>query len=62
MNVMQTKSNPIVVSIFTRRERIGNQPAILDTIYSQTMPPDKVVLNLAYDKQMSDIVQEYLEG
>lgn len=59
---MQAKNNPIIVSLTTWSERIGNLPTVLDTIYSQTMPPDKVVLNLAYDEQVPDIVQEYLDA
>ena len=59
---MQIKNNPIIVSLITRCERISNLPTVLDTIYSQTMSPNKVVLNLAYDEHVPDIVQEYFEG
>ena len=42
--------------------RIKNIPAVLDSIYSQTMLPDKVVLNLAYDEVVPDEVQIYIDA
>ena len=59
---MQIKNNPIIISLTTWRERIGNLPTVLDTIYGQTMLPDKVVLNLAYDEQIPDNIQAYLDA
>lgn len=50
----------IIVSLTTWSQRIGNVPIVLDTIFSQTTPPDLVVLNLAYDEKVPTDVQDYL--
>lgn len=50
----------IIVTLTTWSKRIGNIPTVLDTIYKQTLPPDKVVLNLAYGEFVPDEVQHYL--
>lgn len=50
----------IIVSLTTWSARIRNIPAVLDSIYSQSLLPDKVVLNLAYDEVVPDEVQAYI--
>ncbi len=40
--------------------RLSNLPAVLDTIYAQTVQPDLVVLNLAFEEIVPDEVQKYL--
>lgn len=51
----------IIVSLTTWYKRIGNIPVVLDSIYGQTMLPDKVVLNLAYDEEIPEKVKIYIE-
>ena len=51
----------LIVSLTTWSKRIGNIPTVLDTIYSQTMLPDKVVLNLAYGEPIPPNVQDYIK-
>ncbi len=50
----------IIVSLTTWRNRISNLPVVLNTIYSQTLLPDKVVLNLAYEEVIPESVNSYL--
>ena len=40
----------LVVSLTTWKKRIGNIPAVLDTIFAQTVQPDAVVLNLSEEE------------
>lgn len=42
--------------------RLNNLPAVLDTIYHQTLPPDLVVVNLAHDEVVPENVMQYLES
>ena len=42
----------IIVSLTTWSKRIQNIPTVLDTIFAQTLPPDLIVLNLAYEEQI----------
>lgn len=51
----------IIVSLTTYSKRINNIPAVLDTIFSQTVPPDFVVLNLAYEEIVPEEVQRYID-
>lgn len=51
----------IIVSLTTWSKRIQNIPTVLDTIFAQTLPPDLVVLNLAYDEAVPDNVQQYID-
>ena len=51
----------IIVTLTTWSKRIGNIPYVLDTIYGQTVSPDKVVLNLAYDEVVPADVQNYID-
>jgi len=43
------------------QHRLKNIPIVLDTIFSQTLHPDLVVLNLAYDEEIPDEVQIYID-
>lgn len=54
-------SERVIVSLTTWSARIGNIPAVLDTIFNQTIQPDLVVLNIAYDLIIPDAVNNYLE-
>lgn len=51
----------LIVTLTTWEARIGNIPAVLDSIYGQTLKPDLVVLNVAYDLVIPDPVQAYLD-
>jgi len=50
----------IVVTLTTWSARISNIPSVLDSIYSQTMLPDVVVLNLAFNEIIPSDVETYL--
>lgn len=50
----------IIVSLTTWAPRIMNIPAVLDSIFSQTVKPDKVVLNLSEGEYVPPAVNEYL--
>ncbi len=52
----------VIVSLTTYSKRIGNIPVVLDTIFAQTVPPDLIVLNLAYDEVIPDDVKKYIES
>lgn len=54
------KEDRIIVSLTTWSKRINNIPVVLDTIFAQTLPPDLVVLNLAYEEQIPESVREYI--
>ena len=51
----------LVVTLTTWAARIGNIPAVLDSIFSQTLPPDVVVLNLAEEEIIPASIQQYLD-
>ena len=51
----------IIVSLTTWEKRIGNIPAVLDTIFGQTMRPDIVVLNLSEGLVIPDEISNYLD-
>lgn len=51
----------IIVTLTTWSQRIANIPTVLDTIYRQTLPPNLVVLNLAYDETVPSRVQDYID-
>ena len=51
----------IIVTMTTWKKRISNIPAVLDSIYAQTLPPDKVIINLAFDECVPDDIQSYIE-
>lgn len=50
----------IIVSLTSWEKRFSNIPAVLDTIFCQTRPPDLIVLNLNEDEIVPDYVNEYL--
>lgn len=56
------KEENVVVSLTSYGIRLKNLPNVLDTIYAQTMLPDVVVLNLAYDEIIPDVVDVYLKN
>ncbi len=51
----------LIVSLTTWSKRIGNLPSVLETIYGQSLLPDKVVLNLAFDEIIPPEVQDYID-
>lgn len=51
----------IIVSLTSYGQRIANVPLVLDTIFTQTVKPDSIVLNLAYDEPVLPNVLEYLK-
>ena len=51
----------VIVSLTTFRKRISNIPVVLDTIFSQTMCPDHVVINLSYNEVIPDNVRQYID-
>ena len=52
----------IIITLTTYSKRIGNIPTVLDTIYAQTVSPDLVVINLAYEEVVPDKVQNYINA
>lgn len=50
----------IIVSLTSYYKRIHNIPAVLDTIFNQTLIPDLVVLNLAFQEIIPEDVQQYI--
>lgn len=52
----------IVISLTSYGKRLNNLPNVLDTIYAQTMFPDEVVLNLAYEEILPEEVNVYLKN
>lgn len=55
------KPEQLIVTLTTWKARFGNIPGVLDSIFRQTLPPDKVVLNLALDETIPDELQSYLD-
>lgn len=51
----------IIVSLTSYAHRLKNLPAVLNTIFTQTLIPDLVVLNLAYDEVLPNDVQKYID-
>ena len=52
----------IIVSMTTYSKRVYNIPAVLDTIFAQTLPPDLVVINYAIDEAIPDKVLSYINS
>ncbi|MCQ2154827.1 MAG: hypothetical protein MJY55_03315 [Bacteroidales bacterium] len=52
----------IIVSFTTWKPRMKNIPAVLDSIFAQTLPPDLVVLNLDREEVLPEDIREYLAG
>lgn len=55
-------SELIIVSLTTYSKRICNIPAVLETIFSQSVKPDFVVLNLAYDEDIPKDIQSFIDN
>ncbi len=51
----------LIVSLTTWKARFDNIPGVLDSIFAQTLPPDKLILNLAFDEVVPDSLQQYLD-
>lgn len=56
------KEETIVVSLTTWHARINNIPVVLESILRQTLKPDAIVLNLAYEEIIPDSVNSFLEA
>lgn len=54
-------SERIIVTLTTYYKRINNVPVVLDTIFAQSLPPDLVVINLAFDEIVPENVQRYID-
>lgn len=50
----------VIVSLTSYGLRQNNLPTVLDTIFCQTVPPDFLVLNLAYNEVVPAEVMDYL--
>lgn len=50
-----------IISLTTWKPRICNLPIVLDTIYNQTVQPDKIVLNIAYNEVIPTEITTYIE-
>lgn len=59
---MSVKTEQIIVSLTTWSARINNIPVVLDTIFAQSLLPDKIVLNLAYNEVIPANVQTYINN
>lgn len=51
----------IIVSLTTWEKRIYTIPVVLNTIFNQTLPPDRVVLNLSEELIIPDDISNYLD-
>lgn len=51
----------VIVTLTTYHKRITNIPIVLDTIFSQSVPPDHVVINLAFEEFIPKQIQHYLD-
>lgn len=52
----------IIVSLTTWKPRIQNLPIVLDSIYAQTIQPNKVVLNLGFEEVIPENIQTYIDN
>lgn len=59
---MNTTKERVIVSLTTWERRITNLPTVLDSIFSQSVVPDRVVLNLSYLLVLPDEIAEYLSS
>lgn len=55
-------SEKIIVSLTSYGERLNNLPVVLNTIFAQTLLPDIVVLNLAYEEVLPEKIEAYLNS
>lgn len=58
----QEKKEELIVSFTTWKARFENIPTVLDSIFRQSLLPDRIVLNLAEVEILPDSLQQYLEG
>ncbi len=56
------KQEEIVVSLTSWQKRFSNLPQVLDTIFAQSLSPDKVVLNVAIGESFPIEVERYIES
>ena len=56
------KRQPLIVTLTTWKARFANIPAVLDSIFAQTLPPDKVVINLSEDEILPEELRSYLDA
>lgn len=54
------RTEQLIVSLTSWKPRLGNLPAVLDTIFGQTVPPDLVVLNLARGEELPPVLDAYI--
>ena len=54
-------SERIIVSLTTWSERMNNLPTVLNSIEEQSVRPDHIVLNLAYEETIPNHIQSYLD-
>ena len=52
----------VIVTLTTYNKRIDNIPIVLDTIFSQSLCPDLVVVNLSFDEFIPERVQRYVDS
>lgn len=52
----------IIVTLTTWAPRMKNIPAVLDSIFAQTLPPDKVVLNLSEGEFVPEEIEAYIKS
>lgn len=51
----------IIVTLTSYSQRMNNLPTVLDTIFAQTVLPDKVVLNLAFEETIPNALSDYID-
>lgn len=61
-NIDADKCEKIIVTLTSYHKRIDNIPSVLDTIFSQTLMPDLVVINLAFNEPIPERVQSYIDS
>ena len=52
----------IIISFTSWAPRFKNIPRVLDSIYAQTLLPDKVVFNLSKGDTLPESILQYLEN
>lgn len=53
-------SEDLIISLTSWKPRLKNIPIVLDSIFNQTIRPNKVVLNLAYGEIISQEISAYI--
>lgn len=54
------KAEHIIISLTSWAPRFNNLPMVLDSIFAQTYPPDKVVLNIDENETIPDYLEKYI--